>query len=104
MIIRTRTALDARLAVAATLALLSTTALAQSPVQWQHNPTLAIADAQRLNRPIFFYVPPSRHAKRDADNIVDAIQETLRDPDVVAIVAERYVPVRVQRANTNDKL
>ena len=71
-------------------------ARAQSPIQWIGNSQTAIARAQEHQLPLMFWVTERRDVFDD-DDLRGAQAQAFRDPIVVSIAHERFVPVRVAR-------
>jgi hypothetical protein len=72
----------------------------QVPIQWSSAPERSVQFAQRTLRPLLFYIP-----NNEEDNeLEDAQQVTFRDPLVVGIVSQRFVPVRLNRSTDNFEL
>lgn len=70
--------------------------MAQSPIQWNGNTSMAVARAQEQGLPLMFWVT-ERGDLLDDDDLRDDQNKAFRDPIVVSIAQERFVPVRVAR-------
>lgn len=82
---------------------LTASAAAQTrPIQWLSNVGRGVSQAKRVGRPIMFYVCGS--GGDEEDDLEDAQQEAFRDPLVVGIAAERFVPIRLARSNQTKEL
>ncbi|MEW6249678.1 MAG: ERAP1-like C-terminal domain-containing protein [Planctomycetota bacterium] len=79
--------------------LLGLAAEAQVPIQWSSNLDRSFTNAQRSLRPLLFYVPATNAGAED--DLDDAQQRVFRDPLIVGLVGERFVPVRVSRSTTS---
>lgn len=79
-------------------ALLTGTAIAQTsvqPIQWINEPRTVSNLAQRTLKPILVYIPgdsESRSSDMDRQQ-----QRALRDPVVIAVIRERFIPHRMQQ-------
>lgn len=74
---------------------------AASPIQWLNDPNEAVKLARQKILPIYFYVPASHEQEMEAENWEDGHDITHRDAKVVAIVQERFIPLRLHRASQN---
>ncbi|MBL8880122.1 MAG: hypothetical protein JNG88_13470 [Phycisphaerales bacterium] len=88
--------------LSALVVLCGATIAVASPVQWLNDPNEALKLAREKLLPIYFYVPASRDQEMEAENWEDGHDRTHRDPKVVAIVQERFIPLRLHRAGQND--
>ena len=70
--------------------------MGQSPIQWNGNTNMAVARAQEQQLPLMFWVT-ERADLLDDDDLRSEQNKAFRDPIVVAIARDRYVPVRVAR-------
>lgn len=70
-------------------------ACAQNPVQWSGSVDQSVSRAQAQSLPLLFWVTGERD--RDNDDLNDAQEECFRDPVVVSLIHDRFVPVRVSR-------
>ncbi len=83
------------------LLLLPSLARAQREILWRDDPQAAVAESQRTLKPLMVYVL-SRTG--DRDDRLDQMQfRALQDPRVVRL-AERFVPLRLQRGQHRDAL
>ena len=78
-------------------------AQAQRPIQWISNTEQGLAQARRVELPVMFYVAGSSSNNQD-DDIRQAQQATFRDPTVVAVAQERFVPVRLSLSTQTKEL
>jgi hypothetical protein len=90
------------LIVTATLSLTAWAHGQTRPVQWISNVNQGVAQARRAGLPIMFYVTGS--GRGDGGDLEDAQQVTFRDPLVVGIAAERFVPIRLARSTQTKEL
>ncbi len=79
----------------AALIVLAATASASAQIQWMNQPKRAAANAQRSLLPVAVYVPGDAES-RDS-NIDRAQQRTLRNPAVIGMVRQRFIPLRLAR-------
>lgn len=77
---------------------LQATGSSTNPIQWSGNYKSSIAEAQRVQKPLLFYVRGSDDDGGESD-LEDAQELSFRDPIVVAIAEQRFVPVRLLRTN-----
>jgi len=74
--------------------LVAAPARAQRPIQWISNMNQGVAQARKTGRPIMFYIT-GKSGNSQQDDILEAQQNTFRDPLVVGIAQERFIPVRL---------
>ncbi len=79
-------------------------AVAQNPIQWQGNARGAIARAKEQQLPLMFWVSEQRDVGED-DELRDAEEDSFRDPTVVGLAHDLYIPVRITRTSrVNEEL
>jgi hypothetical protein len=90
------------------LGLLLTTAAAsaQNPIQWQGNARSAVEHAREQMLPLMVWVYDSTDdglggRGSDIDDLRDAQEDAFRDPAVVSLAHNRYVPLRLMRNSQN---
>jgi hypothetical protein len=71
---------------------------AQNPIQWSSNPSRSIDRAAETALPILLWVQDSRNNNSDLDR---AQRDSFRDPVVVGIVQQHFVPLQVSRNSRN---
>jgi hypothetical protein len=79
--------------------LLAPPARAQNPVQWNRNVSMAVDRATEQSLPLLFWVFDGREALGDEDDLADAQSECFRDPVVVGLIQNHFIPVRVSRTS-----
>lgn len=70
-------------------------ARAQNPVQWSANVQQSVNRANELSLPVLFWVSGGS----EEDDLEDAQEECFRDPLVVNMIHDHFVPVRVSRTS-----
>lgn len=77
--------------------LLALPAFAHNPIQWMSDPQEAVEVARNEHRPLLVWVPPNSD---DYSSELDQLQrDSFRNDQVNAVVAARYVPLRLTRSN-----
>lgn len=71
-------------------------ASAQSPIQWSGSVPASVERAREQTLPLMFWVTEGMDLGDD-DDLRDAQESCFRDPTVVAIAQNHFVPVRVSR-------
>lgn len=72
---------------------------AQVPIQWSSSLSASVRTSKQTLKPLLIYVPAS--GSRENDDLERAQNRTFRDRLSVALVDERFVPVRTPRSNYN---
>lgn len=84
------------------IAALATTAIAQSPIQWEASANRGVAEARRTQQPLLFYVVGDDDVEES--DLKDAQDRSFRDPTVRGFVQQRFVPVKLSQTSTTAEL